>query len=244
LPGQTTALSVCQIVATPGGRPMAVFIPDILTPLPDAAVRAMPFLARFDLAVCEWPGHGASGETASVALPALAAELAALVDHLVPAGQSLFVIGESVGGLLALALGRLRPRHVRNVILIDTPFHLTRPVLAADIANTWRRSSMSSYLRRLLRGVIGFDPEDPQPVSTIKHHALLKEAPFNCALIPGGIGAQHATPSVVLDEDLATLAAINPSLLRTARITRAGHHVLRDDPQGMLEELNKLLVRA
>jgi glycosyltransferase involved in cell wall biosynthesis/pimeloyl-ACP methyl ester carboxylesterase len=244
LPGQTTALSVCQIVATPGGQPMAVFIPDILTPLPDAAVRAMPFLARFDLAVCEWPGHGASGETASVALPALAAELAALVDHIVPAGQSLFVIGESVGGLLALALGRLRPRHVRNVILIDTPFHLTRPVLAADIANTWRRSSMSSYLRRLLRGVIGFDPEDPQPVSTIKHHALLKEAPFNCALIPGGIGAQHATPSVVLDEDLATLTAINPSLLRTARITRAGHHVLRDDPQGMLEELNKLLVRA
>jgi glycosyltransferase involved in cell wall biosynthesis/pimeloyl-ACP methyl ester carboxylesterase len=244
LPGMTTELSVCQIVATQDGRPIALFIPDILTPLPDAAVRAMPFLARFDLAVCEWPGHGASGETADVALPTLAAELAPLVDQLAPAGQSLFVIGESIGGLLALALARLRPRQIRNVILIDTPFHLTRPALAADIASAWRGSSMSPYLRRLLRDVIGFDPEDPQPVSTIQHHALLEEAPFNCALIPGGDGARHATPSVLLDEDLAALSAANPALLRTARIARAGHHVLRDDPQGLLEELNKLLVRA
>ena len=51
---------------------------------------------------------------------------------------SLFVIGESLGGLVALALAHLRPDRIRNVVLLDTPFHLTRPDLAAWISESWR----------------------------------------------------------------------------------------------------------
>ncbi len=244
LPGLSAALSVCHMPATRRGRPLALFIPDVLTLLPHAALRAIPFLARFDLAVCEWPGHGAAEKTVEVSLAALAGELATLVDHILPADQPLFVIGESIGGLVALMLARLRPGRLHNVILIDTPFHLTRPPLAADIDRTWRQSTTSPYLRRVLREIMGLDPDDQGTVGEAEHYALLKGAPFNCALIPGGGGAQHTTPSMLLDEDLAALHAINPSLLRTARIDRAGHHVLRDDPQGMMTELNKLLVRG
>ena len=244
LPGQTTKLSLCRIPATPSGRPLALFIPDMLTYLPDAALRALCFLPVFDLAICEWPGHGASGATADPSLSAIAAEYAALIDHALPTGQTIFAIGESVGGLVALALARLRPDHIRNVILIDTPFHLTRPQLVADLTRTWRASGSSPYLRRLVRDVMGFDPVDPRMESECALHALLEHALCNCALIPGSDGAQHDIPSVLSDEDLAALRAVNPALLTTARIAGAGHHVLRDDPQGMLTELNKLLVRG
>jgi glycosyltransferase involved in cell wall biosynthesis/pimeloyl-ACP methyl ester carboxylesterase len=244
LPGLTTELSVCQIPPTPRGRPLAWFVPDILCRLPHAALRALPFLARFDLAICEWPGHGAAGETADASLSAIAAEFAVLIDRVVPAGQGVFVIGESVGGLVALSLARLRPQQVRNVILLDTPFCLTRPSLAADLTRTWQQTAGSPYLRRLLRDVLGFDPIEPQTRRESMHYALLQDAAFNCALIPGGEGTQHAMSSVLLDEDLAALRAINPSLLMTPRVEQAGHHLLQDDPQATLAELNKLLVHG
>ena len=244
LPALTIEQSVCRMPATPGGRPMALFIPDILADLPSAALRALPFLTWFDLAICEWPGHGASGETADASLPALAAEYAALLDRLLPAGQTLFVIGEGIGGLLALTLARLRPDRVHNVILIDTPFGVVPHALAVDLGGAWKRSGRSPWLRRLLREVVKLDPEEPQPAAECKHHALLADAPFNCALIPGGDGVEHATPSVLSDEDLATLSAINPALLRTSRIARAGHHVLLDRPEDMVVALGRLLIRG
>lgn len=244
LPGPSAGLSMCHIPATRRGRSLALFIPDILTLLPHVALRVIPLLSWFDLTICEWPGHGAAEETANVTLATLAAEFTAFVDHILPTERPLFVIGESIGGLLALMLARLRPERVHNVILIDTPFQLVRPSLAADIVTAWRQSSTSPYLRRLLREVVGLNPDESHTGGEHRHFTLLKDAPFNCALIPGGDGAEHATPSAVTDEDLAALHAINPSLLTTARITGAGHHVLRDDPQNMMAELNKLLVRG
>src|SRR5208282_5978459 len=103
VPGRTTQISVCRIPAEPRpDKPIALFLPGLLSALPLAAVRALAFVDVFDLVLCELPGHGASGEVAKPSLEAFAAEFSAVVDTALPRAAGLFVIGESLGGLVAL----------------------------------------------------------------------------------------------------------------------------------------------
>jgi len=240
--GRSVEISVCRIPAQPRpGKPIALFLPGLLAFLPWTAVRALAFVDLFDIVVCELPGHGASGEAADVSLDSFAAEYAALVDTALKRARGLTVIGESLGGLVALALGRVRPDHVRNVVLIDTPFYLTRPDLVSWIGEAWRTSGRRSYERRICMDIMGFDPEDGRVRHTVQLHHMVRNAPFHCAHIIGGGEQASGIGSVVDDVDIAALRAANPDLLVTPRVAGTGHAVLLDNPKGVCAALEALI---
>jgi pimeloyl-ACP methyl ester carboxylesterase len=244
IPGRTTGISVCRIPAEPRpDKPIALFLPGLLAALPLAAVRALAFVDLFDIVLCELPGHGASGEVAEVSLEAFAGEYAALIAAALSRAAGLFVIGESLGGLVALALARLRPGQIRNVILIDTPFHLTRPELAAWIGESWRNTGRRPYVRRICSEIMGFDPTDGRVERAALHYDMVRNAPFGCVHLTGGDQASSGIASVVNDADIALLRAANPTMLMPPRVRGCGHAVLLDNPDGARAALATLIVR-
>jgi pimeloyl-ACP methyl ester carboxylesterase len=241
--GRTAEVSVFRIPAqSRPDRPVALFLPGLLTWLPLTAARVLAFADLFDIVVCELPGHGASGTVADVSLEGFAAEYAALLDRALQPAGNLFVVGESLGGLVALSLASSRPDRVRNVVLLDTPFHLTRQELAAWIGEAWRYSGCRPYQRRICVEIMGFDPADPVVARTTLHHDMVRRAPFNCLLIAGGERRSSGAASVVTAADIALLRAANPKLLVAPRVPNTGHAVLLDNPDGARAALRSFIV--
>jgi pimeloyl-ACP methyl ester carboxylesterase len=74
-------------------------------------------------------GHGKSEiTTTGYDLDTLAGDLAAVIDHTVPRGDDITVIGHSYGALTALRYALKRKRHVRDLILVDAPLPASRYV--------------------------------------------------------------------------------------------------------------------
>jgi hypothetical protein len=147
-----------------------------------------------------------------------------------------------LGGLVAVALGHLRPSQIRNVILIDTPFHLTRPDLAAWISEAWRDAGSLPYVRRICIEIMGFDPIDAKVRRTVSLHDMVRHAPFTCVHITGGDQQSSGIPSVVHEIDIAALHAANPAILVTPRVHGTGHAVLLDNPDGARAALEAFIV--
>lgn len=241
--GRTSEISVFRIPAQPRpDKPIALFLPGLLTFLPLTAARVLAFVDLFDIVLCELPGHGASGEVANVSLDAFAAEYAALLDAALQHAGNLFVIGESLGGLVALALAHLRPDRIHNVVLLDTPFHLTRPDLLAWISELWLNGASRPYLRRICIEIMGFDPADPREAHTMPHHHMVHGAPFNCLLIAGRDRRTSGAASAVTAADIAILQAANSKLLVAERVPGTGHAVLLDNPDGVRAALQTYIV--
>jgi pimeloyl-ACP methyl ester carboxylesterase len=143
---------------------------------------------------------------------------------------------------VALSLAHLRPDRIRNVVLLDTPFHLTRPDLAAWISESWRNSASRPYQRRICMEIMGFDPADSRVAHTMLHHDMVREAPFNCLLIAGSDRRTSGAASVVTTDDIAMLQTVNPNLLVAQRVPRSGHAVLLDNPVGARAALQTYIV--
>ncbi len=241
--GRTTEISICRIPAQPRpGKPIALFLPGLLAALPLTAARALAFIDLFDIVLCELPGHGASGETSAVSIDTFADEYATVIDATLKQASNLFVIGESLGGLIALALAHLCPGIIRNVILIDTPFHLMRPHLAAWIGEAWRTTGRRTYVHRICKEIMGFDPADNQIQRVSRLHDMVRHAAFGCAHIIGSDQQSSGIASVVSDDDIAALQVANPALMTTARVSGTGHAVLLDNPEDARAALRALIV--
>ena len=243
VPARTSTLSVCRIPALPRPeKPIAVFLPGLLSWLPVTAVRALAFVDLFDVVLCELPGHGASEPCAEVSLTAFAEEVAGLLDTALARAPVVTLIGESLGGLVALALARIRPERLRNIILVDVPFQLTRPALAVGIAEAWRAAGRPPYVRRICNEIMGFDPATGTSRSLTPLGQLWREARQPSAHLLGGDNLASRFASVVTEGDVADLRAANPAMLIPPRIPNTGHAVLLDNPEAVTEILRSILI--
>jgi pimeloyl-ACP methyl ester carboxylesterase len=243
LHARTINLSVCRIPAVPRpDRPIAVFVPGLGASLLLAAVHALTFLDRFDVVICSLPGHSGSDELRDVSLAAFSDECAALITSSMPKARNLFVIGQSLGGLIALELAHRCPDQIRHVILLDPPFRLTRARPARVLHQVWRFTGSNPYHARICQEIMGFDAATGEAGPSRDYHELVR-GPFNCVLLRGGNPPGHM-PSFVEDEDVATLCAHNPSIIVGAQLHGAGHTLLADDPVGVLAQLDKFLLPA
>jgi hypothetical protein len=243
LPGRSVSLTVCRIPAVPRpDRPIAVFIPGLGASLLLAAVHALALLDRFDIVICSLPGHSGSDELPDVSLAGFSDECTALIAAAMPNARNLFMIGQSLGGLIALEMAHHRPAQIRHVILLDPPFRLTRPRPARVLHQVWRFTGENPYQARICQEIMGFDAATGTVGSSRDYHELVR-GPFNCLLLRGGCPPGRM-PSFVEDEDLVALRAHNPSIMVGAQLQEGGHTLLADDPAGVLAQLDQFLMPA
>lgn len=258
LPCDTTSLRVGRVPGAPTpNQPVALFLPGVTTSLLDNCIRVIPLTALYDLVVCELPGHGTthagdnatlksfapySGEVADVSLDAFAREYAALIDLYVPHPQRLCVIGESIGGLIGAALARLRPDRIAHLVLLDTPFCLTRAPLAALLSMLWQDDPLP-YLRRIYREILGFDPQDGSRNDAQAFYSVLGRLEARCTVLAGRTDyaldppVEKRPPSQLSDDDLAALQAYRQVTI-LPRIENAGHCLLSDNPDACVAALS------
>jgi pimeloyl-ACP methyl ester carboxylesterase len=151
----------------------------------------------------------------------------------------LFVIGQSIGGLIALELARRCPDQIRDVVLLDPPFRLTRERPAKVLRQIWMFTGCQPYQGRICQEIMGFDPVSGAVLPPRDYHALVR-GPFNCLLLAGS-SPPGRIPSFVEEEDIAAVRAINPAILVGARTHAGGHTMLADDPRGVIAELTRFL---
>ena len=208
----------------------------------NACLRVLPLITLFDIIACGLPGHGISREVDDVSPAAMAREYAALIDLYMSPLQRLCVIGESFGGLIGAALAELRPDRVDHLVLLDTPFCLTRPPLAALLSMLWR-DAPSPYVRRIFQEAFNFDPRDGSRRETVDHHTVLAGLHANCtvlagceAFVLGDPPVAARPPSQLTDADLAILQAYEQVAV-LPRIESAGHCLLLDNPKACVAAL-------
>jgi pimeloyl-ACP methyl ester carboxylesterase len=241
LPGRTISLTVCRIPAVPRpDRPIAVFIPGPGASLLLAAVHALALLDRFDVVVCSLPGHSGSDELPDVSLASFSDECSALIAAALPSARSLFVIGQSLGGLIALEMAHRSPDQIKHVILLDPPFRLTRARPARVLHQVWRFTGANPYQARICREIMGFDAATGAAGPPRDYHELVRGR-FNCLLLRGG-NPPGRMPSFVEEEDLVALRAHNPSIMVGAQLRESGHALLADAPAGVLALLDQFLM--
>jgi pimeloyl-ACP methyl ester carboxylesterase len=245
--------SVIQVCRLPGqgrpDKPLALFLPDIFGELDHDTRLLVPFTDLFDLIVCELPAPDGRGTSPHLSLDGLAREYATLIDCYVPCARTLTVIGNSLGGLLGLALAQQRPERVERVVLLDSPLQLTRPELRAALSRSWLNAGTTDQ-RRILEAIYGFDPISQQlpPAETPVHH-LAADLAQECILIAGSEAMDHTPPepllaSVVTEADLARLRFISPEVRVAPRIRGAGHAVLLENAASCLRTLERRLPRG
>ncbi len=244
LPCHATSIGISRMPAKPReGRPLALFLPGIRSLMNATCLRVVPLTTLFDLLVCELPGHGISGEVDDVSLEGFAREYAALIDRYVPNPRHLWVIGESFGGLLGLILARLRPDRVGKLVLLETPFVLTRPAIAAVLSRFWQGDRLH-YHRRIYRELFGFDPQDGCVGVPTDFHWTLEGLSADCAVLTGSevfaAVNEDRPPSQQTDADLAALRTI-PGVTVLPRIASSGHCLLLDDPWACVAALGRYL---
>jgi pimeloyl-ACP methyl ester carboxylesterase len=228
------------------GHPRALFISGCFANIRVNARWVAALMTLFDVILCELPGHGDSAPVQEVSLDSFAAVYARLIDHHIPSCWPLTVIGESLGGLVALRLARLRADRVARLVLLDPPLVLTRPPVRALLGRVWR-SGGSPYQRRILQTIFGFDPATEALHVERPMYDLLHGLTVPTMLLAGSEAHRHRPPgglppSLLTDDDLAASQGANPRVNIPPRIDRAGHCALLESPGACVATVRRWMV--
>lgn len=143
-----------------GGAPV-IFLHGLGSNADDWELQVPAFSARYQTISVDLRGHGQSPYRGRLTVPAMAGDVAQL---LVQMGGPAHVVGLSLGGAVALALGILFPEQVRSLTLVNT-FARYRPAGAGGVGRLARRLWLLAFgSRAALAGFIaaGLFPKPEQ----------------------------------------------------------------------------------
>jgi pimeloyl-[acyl-carrier protein] methyl ester esterase len=216
------------------------------------------------LHIVDLPGHGRSG------WPVATHDLAGLAHAVYPrVPRDAIVLGWSLGGMLALELGRRHPRHLRALILMaTTPKFLAGPAwehgLDPEVLHEFSRGleldywrTVQNFLALQTRG----DEHAPETLRTLRSKLVSHGEPDRRALAAGldvlrGADLRDALPRITLpalviagEHDRLTPPSAGRELaarLPTARflcVERSGHAPFLSHPDEVLAEVLGFLAR-
>ncbi|MEV0995076.1 alpha/beta fold hydrolase [Nonomuraea sp. NPDC050202] len=114
------------------------------------------FAARFHVFAPDLRGHGASDHPGEYALPGMAADVVALLDHL--GAERVRLVGHSLGGVIACLVAADRPDRIERLVLEDPPpaYALTgRPPIVEDGSTGFDWRMVHETERQMLEPVWG-----------------------------------------------------------------------------------------
>lgn len=206
------------------------------------------FAQDFQPVLCELPGHGRSPPTAEASLDVFAEQLAAVAAAV--AHRDLVLVGESLGGLAALAASaRLAAAGAPPlaVAAVDPPLSAAKQWhVGLAFRQMMATRPDDAFLRDLGWRLFGVRPDAPLMEERL-YYRLLKTAGAPVLLLTGDVPLGTPRP---MDAVACCLDAVDEYVVgETApgvawrRLTGVGHVALRDKPAACLAEIGAFLQR-
>lgn len=214
-------------------RPVALVLHGALGSV-GALVQALPVLAaEFEPVLVDLPGHGGSPPPARMDVNAFAERIVALIAARY-AGRRILLVGESFGGLVALAVAALGAP-VEAVVAVDPPlstakqWHIGAAFRAQRAAHPEDR-----FVPAFGEAIFGIG-SDPGVIAERLYYPLLAASGRPVLLVTGdtplGQPRQVSRVACCLDAvDEYVIARSFSGNVRLARIPDSGHVVLREKP--------------
>ena len=224
--------------------PVVIVLPGMLRTIADLAPWIRVVSSVFKTVLVELPGHGESETPAAASFETFVTELRAAVVGLTR--RPAILVGESLGGLAALAIATDAPANILAVMAVDPPLSpATQPHLVAGVRRVLAHHADDPFLFALSKAVLGIGPAGELPVRR-SHLPLVMTATVPTLLMTGDIhiGDTRAIDLFARTIDGAELDHIRraaPQNVTVRVIPGAGHAVLTDQPEAALDALKQFV---
>jgi pimeloyl-ACP methyl ester carboxylesterase len=197
-----------------------------------------------DVALFDLPGHGKSDAPDKATVAEMAEIMAEAIRAGFP-GRRALLVGESLGGTIALAIGGLDdPGPVCAVFAADPPMTTTKLwAVHFNFKMTLSKIEGEHFFQRLGRDAFGSASDD---LVEIIYYPLLGALKVPALIAAGDIPLQPprsltTAPSLFDGVDEFVAAELFPGKVEFERITECGHLVLADAPDRCIAIIRRLL---
>lgn len=208
-------------------KPAILGFPGSFRPIATLHEMARGLASEFDLLLVDYPGFGATTVAEPPTIDGLVARAAAMAAQFLP-GRKLFALGESIGGIVALAMAAGAETPLEGVVALEPPLSARALAQARDhLRKSTAGLDMNAYFRAWLDG-----PEIMGDGAKDDFFPLLERAAARVRILvlAGGRAFERgmASPASLLDDEDAARAATHARVLR---YVRAGHLVYAEAPE-------------
>jgi hypothetical protein len=200
-----------------------------------------------DVVLVDLPGHGRSDAIEPATVDAISA---AVLDMLKQAlsSRELILVGESLGGTVALAIGgKADPAWIRGVIAADPPLTTAKQWATADYFRTVMRVVPdNAFIPILARDAFGISETE---IEEIVYYPLIGNlltpaiiATGDVPLLPPRV-VEGAAPCVFDATDRIVLESQHPGKVGVHQIPNCGHLLLVDARPACLELIKSMIRR-
>jgi len=194
---------------------------------------------RFDVALCDLPGHGESETPIDVSVDDYALEIVHLLLLRFP-GRPVLLIGESIGGVIGLRAAADPRLDIRWLVLLDPPLTTAKQWHIRANSLKAMRQEASPFRRLFSAAMFGVFDQDRQEDRI--YYDLLADLQAPCLILTGDLPLhpQRESPKPMCCLDATDFWVIQKSYadkVLLARVKGAGHTVLTDQGQACLETI-------
>ncbi len=193
--------------------PLVIVLPGLNRTVQSLAAWVDAASGVFETVLLEQPGQGGSETPATASLETLVTELRAAVANVT--ALPVILVGESLGGLVALAIAADPPANVLAVMAVDPPLTpASQPHLVANVRIALKERPNDAYLAAISKAVLGIGPDGDRAVPRT-HVPLVMAAKAPTLLVSGDIGPVDPRATAVFaraidDAELRHLQAAAP----------------------------------
>jgi len=197
-----------------------------------------------DVVLVDLPGHGRSAPIAPATVAAMADAVHDALKAALP-GRQLLLVGESLGGTVALAIGGLAdPAWIRAVFAADPPVTTAK---LWSVADNFRRVIASQpdnpFFARFGRDAFGITPDD---IEELIYYPLIGALRMPAVIATGDIRLLpprrlNGVTCLFDPVDQFVVANLYPDKARIHHIANCGHLVLTDATEACLRLIHELL---
>jgi len=187
--------------------------------------------AEFDVVFVDLPGHGRSPSTAVVTIESFAANVGDAVTTAL-GNRVVLAVGESLGGLVALAMGGLHIEPIQGIIAADPPLTMAklwhiRNAISSAVAN----DPTNQFLQSLALNIFGIG-SDGKAHERIYYH-LIEQIRVPVLILTGDVPLfpvrnVNAVPCLVDDLDRYVVSRLTGDIAQFEVVSGCGHVLLVD----------------
>ena len=242
--GRQTTLALTLLTSGAKDLPLALLLHGSERNRGVIAQAGVQLAERFDVVLCDLPGHGQSETPLDVSVDDYALEIVHLLLLRFP-GRPVLIVGESISGVIALRAAADPRINLRWLALIDPPMTTAKQWHIRINAQHAMRKDASAFRRLFSATMFGVYEGERQEERI--YYDLLQDLTVPCLILTGDLPLQPQRPmteGVMCCLDATDLWAIQRFYLGKtllARVKNAGHTVLVDQAGACVQTIDNFV---